>query len=605
MTMNFESFSAFKTYDFANDSTGIEYVTTSGHTIEGIGAAQYTKIGDGGTPNTGNEVQLVTNDGSIWKITSYPISVQHFGALEVNVNNLPPNTRQLNTLRINNFLHYIANNNLGLASFAGEYEVDGPLFMDCATGSTTLHFPYTRHIVGSPIIRLELPATAPIGTPPYPIRAAFTIFGFKNAVWDGKIYVRLRNSNDWVNKKCVHGILISASGRSTFGGFYCKGAASFGLLYTSHVLASGNTSLANLGDCKFEDCGSGYNKVSGTDPRYMMGNWDNKQVIQEDEPHPTIPGEIITSTYYTIDIDNIPDNIYLEGARSHPFLLIGDTLHYVRKFFDNNQVAIFPRVDDNLSSGSLKWIFGGGIGLRGSDANVTHIKSLDVTNCSIGLDMMSVYGPIVQRLVSQSCFTSACFGLRHDGTMHSANIAGLYCEGNYSEFIPMVTAARSDGSNHIGTEYALKWENVKYLKDRKADNSLTHNGLVGYTIVMDGQFLSYQKNHLNDGEKFRFNINSKSQAEIYHRDHSRVTLRARERLIEPFGYNGGQLTFVGTGPNGSPTGPITLTPDAGYTLNGQTAGIVYQNFSGPAIFSIFLDTSNGGKNFLVGVSNKV
>lgn len=594
MTMNFESFNAFKIFDFINNP-GIEQVTTFGHTVEGVGGAQYTKIGTGGTPNTGDEGKLVTNDGSIWKLTSYPVSVQHFGALEVGTIPTPYfSVKQENTLRINRFLYYIANNNLGLASFAGEYEIDGPLVMDCKNDpSDPLEFQFTRHIVGSPVIRLELPSTPAAGTT-YPIKAAFSIFGFGNAVWEGRIYVRLRDSNIWVNRKCVHGTLLSACGRSSFGGFYCRGAAGFGLLCSSDELASGNTSLVDLGDCKFEDCGSG----GSSEAQFLSSTWDNKQVVQE-----VVDG--ITFTYHAVDVVDIPEDIYLEAARSHPFVLIDGTLHYVRKFFSNNQVALYPRVDDNTDSGSLKWIFGGGIGLRGSDANVVQIGMVDVVRCAVGLDMMSVYGPVVQRVVAQSCFAGMCFGLRHDGAMVSANIVSLYSEGNDTDFIPMVTMARSDGAYHIGAEYALNLDNLLYIKERNPDNSLTHNGLVGYTLHIDGQFASHQKSPKNDGRKFWFILNSKSLSEVYHRDSSEVTLKVHEQLLEPFGYNGGQLTFIGSGTHGSPTGTIKISPYPGYTLNGSTSPLFFDNFSGPAIFSVYYDNSNGNKNFVVGVTNKV
>lgn len=166
------------------------------------------------------------------------------------------------------------------------------------------------------------------------------------------------------------------------------------------------------------------------------------------------------------------------------------------------RILVFPRVHTELAPGALRWIFGGGLGLRGADANVVNASLVDTTQCAVGLDMMSMYGPTVQRLGSQGNFAGMCFGLRPSGAMVSANIGALYTEGDRAAFIALI-AARHQGAYHIATEYALELSTeVLFIPMRYADNRTVHNGLYGYTILMDGELLSHEKlpNNRSDGQ---------------------------------------------------------------------------------------------------------
>lgn len=584
-TKTFTLFDDFKSFDFSSEPS-INRVVTLGHTVNNIGAAIYYKIGTG-IPDTGNEGELTTSDSSKWKIMSFPLSVEQFGAIPKGTSISEIDIPQNNTEKINNFLSFITENDVGVAFFSGTFEVNNTISLGYKNDRTLSSKVKTTHITGSPII--ELVSENQINT-------VFEIFAFSFSLWEGRITVKATGTTVWSNRKCLFCVKISGCSRSIFGGFTCKGAKVFGLLCSSELIPSGNSNLLNLGDCRFDSCGSGSSSID-KDSYFMTANWLGNKVE-------TSSGGTKSSI---LKVSAIPDDDALLRARAYPFLFMenGD-FHYVREINrTTNEVTMQPILDNTLNESKFKWVFGGGLALRGSDVGVVNINSIDVVNCAIGLDMMSIYGPVAQRVVAQSCFAGMCFGLRSDAAMISANILAFYNEGNVGAFIPL---AKTNAANYnISTVYSLNLNtDVLYIKTRSSDNSLNeYNGLNNFTITKKGNFLSHEKKSENKAEthsSITYKIDNSNKLQTYRKNNATILLDIDLELHKTFGFDSGQLTFIGTGSNHSPTGMINFIPkDASITVNGADNWEV-SDFNGPAIFSIYYEYKN--RNFIIATTNK-
>ncbi len=579
--MTFNTFSEFKSFDFT-DFEDIQKVLTNSHTISGIGAAEYSRAGTG-LADTGNEAELSTSDGSIWKLTSFPVSAEHFGAL--------PRAHGSSSMSINKFLVHISENDVGSASFAGDYGLDEPIQLGVNATGDNVRKVATKQILGSP----KLVATAPM-------EVVFYIRNFIFSIWNGKIHIFGSNDSRWTepmrwkDRTTLYGVVVSGCGRSSFDGFFCNNVSVYGLLCTSESEGGGNVTFINVGDCRFLGCGSGTG--NNDDNYFMTSTWSNRR-----EEGTSGSGGQRT----VIDVVEIPSEAHLR-ALTYPFIqLENGELHFVwdvdRR---SNTIKVYPWIDTTLHEGSFRWVFGGGMGLRGSDANVINASGIDATTCASGLDMMSIYGPTVQRLVSQNNFTGMRFGLRPNGAMVSANIGAFYTEGSTSAFIPVVTG-RNDGAYHIATEYALNLgTQVQYLKVRYGDNRTTHNGLFGYTILMNGDLLTYEKkpnNRATRHSRLDLTINNKDISQVYRIDKWNIQLNIDMAVHSAFGYDSAQLTMLGSGTNFTPTGGFTFKcKDSSATVNSAESWIA-KEFTGPAIFTIYYEVKDN--NYIVAVTNKL
>jgi hypothetical protein len=582
----FSTFIEFREFDF----TGLDHVQkvlTIGHTIAGIGAAEYSRMGTG-IANTGNEGQLVTSDGTAWKLTSSPVSAEHFGAL--------PKSYGSSAVTINRFLSYISENDVGSASFSGEYSVDAPITLGVdSTGENVLRVA-TRHIVGSP----QITAIAPM-------KVVFYIRNFQLGIWNGKINVfgtgdpRWSESPQWQDRTCLCCVVISKCSRASFDGFYCKNASVYGLLCTSEGDGGGNANFINVGDCRFLGCGSGSHYG---DEDFMTSRWYGRV----DNDRRQYSGSAGQRTF--IKADAIPSEEHTKFF-TFPFIQLingeqeGD-LHFVRYIDrETSTIEVFPWIDFDLEAGRFRWVFGGGLGLRGADANVINASCVDATRCAIGLDMMSLYGPTIQRLGNHLNFAGMRFGLRPGGDMVSANIGALYTEGDTCAFIPLVKA-RHLGAYHIATVYALNLSTqVKHLKVRYRNNETIYGGLFGYTILVKGELLTYEKKPFNKSEghsRLDLKIGNKDISRVFKKNRWTIRLSADMDAHSAFGYDSAQITMLGDGVNSAPTGSFEFTcEDSNARVNGADRWVA-SGFNGPAIFTVYYDIEDN--NYIVAITNK-
>lgn len=591
MEKTFVSFDAFQNFDFS--STNIEYVRTLGHSIAGIGAATYVKVTTP-APSQNNAALLATVDGSVWQLVSTPICPEHFGAIPEKHEAGVPNVMAINRAAIQAFLMHITLVNCGTVCFDQIYKIDGPLYLGLAedgsvmqnTSGGVINRIATRHIVGSPFLRYWGDAV---------IDTVFTIFGFLHSTWDGKIEVESRGGEVWANRKAWYGIKMSFVGRSKFGGCLVRNMRAYGLLVSSELFVEGaNTNGVDLGNCSFRFCGSGAGPRNGTfsDHLFFTTQWSKKL---------SDTGNVLTNV---IETTALPDLAKLERSRSYPYLFLSNQSFHTflqKPVSGNTDLTIDPVIDPNLSAGSLKWIFGGGLALRGNDVSVVGINLLDAVNCAIGLDVMTLYGPKVQRVIAQSTFLGTSFGLSYSKALKGVQIDTFYAEGNYATFLRMCSLTNESPLN-IDMFYVLK-------QDQKLTPYVNmFHGTPYLNINKYGELLSYEKQTKNRKD-FRLpgtghpiidlKLNNQNIHQVHKQQFHKIEffLEIDIENHNLFGYNAAQVTVLGNGTNHAPTGEIQFTAPTGYTINGAASWSIQQNFEGPAIFSVYFEYNNN--NFLI------
>lgn len=455
---------------------------------------------------------------------------------------------------IQEFFNYITINNVGTADASGDFYIGSGLELNGAlkpvAGSQSLA---TRNIVGS----LRLEAKNAIDT-------MLKMYNCSELNWNGRITVIGRGSTAYSSRTCRVGVDISRSGRATLAGIKAQNFSLFGV---SQHDAVGNTSAMELGEVITRMCGSGM-PTSGSS---LTATYSARNDV------PNIPSPALERSHLTVDVLPNPDDIS-GNYRSQYFVRIAGSIYTIMETdHQNSVISVHPIITENTDlTGSVSYIFGGGVNIRGSDSGIQGYGMIDAINCGIGIDMCSLYGPVAKRVISQSNGIGLCVGLRNNSAMVSYSIGALYSEGNYVDILQHTQAA-SDGGYFIGGEYALSLSKVK-------------GSMRLYSIMKNGRLLNYEKkdnNSTDTSSKLTVTIDRPNQVETYLRDFWTIDVRSvSEDLNRLFGYDSMRLFLHGSGAGGTPTGSFTFNPPTGWTINGSPNPAVFSNFNGVAVFSI-------------------
>ncbi|GAB5398579.1 MAG: hypothetical protein Aureis2KO_01640 [Aureisphaera sp.] len=573
----FETINDLKLHDFSSEPEVLK-INTLGHTVKGVGAAEYIRIDSTGDAR-GDDAEFRSLDGVLWKLVSFPVRPEHFGALPKGVGVTSLDIPAINTHGINSFLIYVSEVDVGTAAFTGMFDINGEIFLGRDRSGELLNKVATTHIIGSPTLSYK--GNDYVDT-------IFTIYGFSFSKWDGIISVKGKGGT-WEQRKCGFCIKISNCSRTVFGGFIGSKAKAYGLLCSSRLFQgrNGNTSQMNLGDCRFTRCGSGNHEDSAG--FYFISNWTHTG-----DPR-TVNPRYGPRKFTLITTDELPPEELLEQARKRPYVVMSNgDLHYVVRDTINrstNQFIIKPSIDPTLTDTTMKWIFGGGIALTGDDAGNCKFSGVDVTNCAIGLDVLTFYGPVVDRLVNHYCFVAL---IANKETTMGAIVHSLYCEGNHAALI-----SPSGKIAITGVQEVDMIKNIRYLgRGDSSGIAFNENGLPRLTFVRgeSAEFASHEKKNNNRTEKYSridFVINNKYISQIYRHNQPKIQLDINLKWHKAFGFDSGQLTIIGTSaPDFAPTEVEFSTKKDSTTINGGDSTWVSTGFSGPAVFFIYYDVEN-------------
>lgn len=487
------------------------------------------------------------------------VSVQDFGAVGNGIAN--------DTAAVQAFFNYIAANNVGTAYCDGKFLVSSGIYYGDGVNQVA-----TLQIVGY----AEFIASTAIDI----------LFDFRSAgnfIWDGGIRVIGTGGTSYASRTCRTGIRIGGTADST--------RMKFGTLRANFFSDTGisgysvtNSTLTDLGNVRAGYCGSGSTGFS------LTSNWSN----------PVNSGSSNSVNQRTvIDVTTLPPAVregeLIVNINGQPYYVYSvDTI--------NSKLTVFPWVDSTLSSGSLIYMFGGGVLLQGSDTNVYAANQIDATGCGFGLWTTALYGPIVNRLVAQDCGAGFAYGREPTASNVGFTLNGYYAEVNDFDLIKVTGSFNPGGTNIHGGVIITDYEN-NYSKwascaaPRDSGNVLFEPGLSSNQVIvisagMSQEFLTTGNNWQETGSTYSLFSTDTPKHKIFLRDSWTINVQTpNDGLNRLFGYGFDTLTIIGsTNANGSPTGTFTFNAPAGYTVNGGSSA-AFAGFTGPAVFQIYYRVS--------------
>lgn len=467
-----------------------------------------------------------------------------------------------------NFLNFIAVTSVPSADTNGNFGLTAGLILDGGLQPTPgIQNTATREITGSP----RFSALDVIDT-------MLTIHNFSTGIWNGIIWLEGEGGTLYSARTCRLGCEISRSGRARFGGFYCRYYRYGGVLVTSET--KGNTSAVELGIVRGNLCGTGSRAANSS----LSATWSNR----------TDTGtQFSGSQKSTVDVDVMPPADLLT-ERDDIWVRYNDAVYRVTDMDDvAGTISTTPWLELGETTGTFDYIVGGALLIKGSDAGIVGADMVDAINCGVGVDMMSLYGPNISRVINQNNGIGINIGLRFDSAMVTCNIGSLYSEGNTCD-IYQLTSTTSDGGWVVGAEYAINYNKCLTNSTRGNDGSLRYGDFI-VMLQRTGQIKSFEKQGRNRSEASTSRpitlLNTKCETETYLRNSwtFRVDLSGAD-FNRLYGYDSKRLVIIGTGTNGAPTGTITFNQESGMTatINGGTTAS-FTGFKGPAVFTLYYD----------------
>jgi hypothetical protein len=474
------------------------------------------------------------------------------------------------TVPLQKFFDYCAANRVTMAKAGGNFAISAGILVGGAVTTATLFY------IGD----ISLTALGPINQ-------LMTMRGSINLCWLGNISLVGAGSTSFASRTCQVGLYQSGAGRMLVLGII----NGYNLLYAAVTTVKGNTntSLSHLGHIRASYCGSCI-AVAGA---YLTANWS---------AHVRSGSASVLGQRDTLTVDVLPPSwvdTYVDAGNGAMACEIGGELYQIM-FIDRNAstIQLSHWMPSTATPGAIKYVFGGAVILpAGSDHNVYGIQRIDANACGVGLGISCLYGPVTERLVTQQCGVGLWLGGNPSTSMVGGSTKG-YFEANNWDII--VTGNQVTSFYHyIEAEWALTLSKCRTIGARNADDSMssTYSGFDRVSIMYQGRLLQFDKREKNGAaansavtvnlqqNKLPFVIGSNGGTTI--RNSLDVDIN---RL---YGFDTREVIFVGSGPNGGPTGSITFSTFgllAGWTLNGGSVDVVFAGpFNGMARFVMRAD----------------
>jgi len=486
-----------------------------------------------GTPTVDNVIYFQVG-GEYFKRNVTGINPAWFGAKGDGVTN--------DTAAVQSFFDYIQSENVGIAYCNGRFLISSGIIM----GRTAEML--TKHIIGSPIF-----TTSTV------IETMLTVRSCPGLVWDGKISVTGIGATSYASRTCRVGVTLAGQGvapssRMRFGGFVINSFQQVGLNVQNL------STLTDLGNIKVTDCGSGASGFS------LLSNWSNKV-------NTGLSGS--SAQRSKIDVTVLPPDNFTGGRNPNCFVVINDETYYV---YDIDRAAstltVFPFIDNTIASGSLRYLFGGGVFTFGGDAGILGATQIDAMRCSFGLLTTALYGPIVSRMVTQFCGVGLGFGSAPEAASVTFQVNGLYCEGNDYDIL---RATRATVGGIINSSYALNLKKIRYTGDARVTDTNQYlnafNNMRSITVYQDGignRCLQNRRNGSVSGSFIILDLTTSPLHNQFKKNSQEIRLaKLAFQNNDAFGYCADTITFVGSGNNYAPTGTFTFVAPGPVTTNGS------------------------------------
>lgn len=418
--------------------------------------------------------------------------------------------------------------------------------------------------------------------------------------WNGSMTAQGIGGTTFASRTCAIGInFVNCSLLTINGELKAMSFWYIGVGYQSQPISPniGSNDSGSFGIVRSYYCGSGLS-IAGFS---LTANWSA----------PTNNGTTNSTVQTTsITVDTLPDaaiETYRAVGNQPIGVVIAGQYYYVQSWNRTTKVInIYPWLDNTsfaTGSGTLRWVFGAGLALWGSDSGIVsfdHVMSLD---CGIGLDESALYGSRVKSANLTSNGIGLSIGAQTAGAHIGTCIDAMYTEAN--DFDIIVIAARGGNfRNYITSSYALDFSKVFALSPRLTDGTMVtgamgsgqsggDNPFGGMPMAANGYYYWFHKRPIG-GEAGNITFREHSRPPrilTQHLDSCTITLAVvgAGEYNRLFGYDGATLRYVGSGNNGAPTGTMTFTPPAGGTINGGSvnASVTFTGFYGPVDFEVY------------------
>lgn len=135
----------------------------------------------------------------------------------------------------------------------------------------------------------------------------------------------------------------------------------------------------------------------------------------------------------TLTVDKLPVITSVVGGgvydrRNGIFAVINSEIYEVYEI-GADSITVYPRVDSEITTGSLKYIFGGTVALAGNNTAHTSVDKIHAITSGIGLSCRSLYGLSVNTLTTEYCGIGLLVGNR-GGAHIGTTIGSFYAEAN-------------------------------------------------------------------------------------------------------------------------------------------------------------------------------
>lgn len=408
----------------------------------------------------------------------------------------------------------------------------------------------------------------------------------------------------WTNRRFDFGVLFEDQAQlQNWGGGAVGFARVAGVMVQTGHGAADNTFGNDLGTWYFYGCGSGNRQSDGTvsfvSSAYtaITRNGSAADINQNTTiAVATQPPAIVTSGDY-----ELPLYVYLDGE------------HYQVSAWNSGAgtITVYPHVKHTTaSSGTLRYVFGGGVILIGGDAGKQR-GTFFSTMCAIGCINGALY-PGEVSVTSQQCSIGYQCGAGKDAGMVGGS-ADTYLEAN--DFDVMWGASADAHSHTIRSENAMDISKVGMLVPRRVATTLVPAGPPAQNIKPEGLNLNFRGAFLHHENVFDANGPVETARVSLNRPYGEVIplhSNAPNIVIEEvpndndttyldyrrlFGYRARQVHITGSGANKEPTGTLTVSLASEFsthTINGGAAGAsaTFTTFTRPAIIQVAFDPAN-------------
>lgn len=466
------------------------------------------------------------------------------------------------TLALQTFFNAIAATDFSTATFDGSFNISNTITFG-ASGA-----PLTVKIEGRAVVT----ATA---TMPH----MFEISNFINGEI-GYILAIGTGTQAFASRTVRAGFVLSGCQRSLFRRLL---GANFS--FATVVQASANNTLAEIQHLRGWDSGSGH--LAGS----LTGNWSN----------PVDSGSANSTTQRTVvDVTELPPSYVSDGTYGAvgdtPYMVrIGSDLHLVTAVDTvNSKITVYPWVSTAATLGAFQYVFGGALWQRGADANIIKVGAVDATRAGIAVSAQSLYGPRISRVTAQSCGVGFALGRWLNASSWGTEIGNLYTENCYEDLVVVAQPSTSVNAK-VTTAYEINAQKIRRIGARSSGTTYTQSLqiLTGIEVYQRGAMLQAEKPGEN-ATSSSVTISPDRRDKMYMQSRNTFTVvlgPIDTNLNRLTGVDSFQCVFFGTGASKQPTGTVTFTPPAGWTVNGG-ASAAFSALTAPPHFAVFYETAS-------------